>query len=122
MLNWNNPILDQVELGKRIRSARERVGMSQEALAEALGRDQKAMSEYETGKRKVPATDIPTFATILGVPFSYFFEGEFQMDELDQVLLQEFHTLPTTEDKHTALQAVRLISDTVRRHTPSRDE
>lgn len=117
MVNWNNLILDQVELGKRIRRARERVGMSQEALAEALERDQKAMSEYEAGKRKVPATDIPTFATILGVPFSYFFEGEFQTDELDQVLLQEFHTLPTTEDKQTALQAIRLISDTVRRHT-----
>ncbi len=122
MLNWNIVIMDQVELGKRIRRARERVGMSQEALAEALERDQKAMSEYETGKRKVPATDIPSFASILGVPFSYFFEGEFDMDELDQVLLQEFHTLPTTEDKHTALQAVRLISDTARRRASNADK
>ena len=117
MLNWNNVTLNQVELGKRIRRARERVGMSQEALAEALERDQKAVSEYETGKRKLPATDIPAFASILGVPFAYFFEGEFHLDELDQVLLQEFHTLPTTEDKQAALQAVRLISDTVRRHS-----
>jgi transcriptional regulator with XRE-family HTH domain len=117
MLNWNNVTLDQVELGKRIRQAREQIGMTQEALAEALHRDQKAVSEYEAGKRKVPATDIPNFALILGVPFAYFFESEVHMDELDQVLLQEFHTLPTMEDKHTALQAVRLISDAVRRHT-----
>lgn len=109
--------MDQRELGKRIRHARERVGLSQEELAEAVQRDQKAVSEYETGKRKLPATDIPTFASVLGVPFSYFFDGELHLDELDQVLLQEFHTLPTQEDKHTALQAVRLISDTVRRHT-----
>ncbi|MBZ0282479.1 MAG: helix-turn-helix domain-containing protein [Anaerolineae bacterium] len=119
MTNWNNNAVDQRELGKRIRQARERIGMSQEGLAEAVQRDQKAVSEYETGKRKLPAIDIPTFASILGVPFSYFFEGELHLDELDQVLLQQFHTLPTQEDRQTALQAVRLISDTIRRHTDS---
>jgi transcriptional regulator with XRE-family HTH domain len=122
MMNWNNVAVDQHELGQRIRSARERIGMSQEGLADAVQRDQKAVSEYETGKRKLPATDIPTFASVLGVPFSYFFEGELHLDELDQVLLQEFHTLPTLEDKHTALQAVRLIADTVRRHRLPSDE
>ena len=122
MMNWNNVAVDQHELGQRIRRARERIGLSQEGLAEAVQRDQKAVSEYETGKRKLPATDIPTFASVLGVPFSYFFEGEFQLDELDQVLLQEFHALPTLEDKNTALQAVRLIADTVRRHDSSSDE
>lgn len=121
MMNWNNEIVNQLELGKRIRRARERISMSQEALAEALGRDQKAISEYESGKRKLPATDIPTFAMVLGVPFSYFFEGELQLNELDQVLLQEFHTLPTVEDKQSALQAVRLISDIVRRHLHAQD-
>ncbi|MCA0457137.1 MAG: helix-turn-helix domain-containing protein [Chloroflexi bacterium] len=108
--------MNQVELGKLIRRARERISMSQEGLAEAVERDQKAISEYESGKRKLPATDIPTFAVVLGVPVSYFFEGEFEVDELDQVLLQEFHTLPTIEDKQTALQAVRLISNTIKRH------
>lgn len=117
MTNWNNNAVDQRELGKRIRQARERIGMSQEGLAEAVQRDQKAVSEYETGKRKLPAIDIPTFASVLGVPYSYFFEGELHLDELDQVLLQEFHTLPTQEDRQTALQAVRLISATVHRHT-----
>lgn len=116
MINWNNDSVNQVELGKLIRRARERIGMSQEGLAEAVERDQKAISEYESGKRKLPATDIPTFALVLGVSVSYFFEGEFQVDELDQMLLREFHTLPTMEDKQTALQAVRLISDTVKRH------
>jgi transcriptional regulator with XRE-family HTH domain len=91
--------------------------MSQEEFAHQVERDQKAVSEYENGKRKLPATELPTFARVLGVPVSYFFEGEFQADELDQLLLQEFHTLPTTEDRRTAIQAIRLISDTVKRHT-----
>lgn len=109
--------MKQTELGQRIRRARERVGMSQERFAEAIERDQKAISEYETGKRKIAAIELPHIASVLGVSISYFFEGEFQSDELDQVLLQEFHNLPTPEDKKAAIQAVRLISDTVKRHT-----
>jgi transcriptional regulator with XRE-family HTH domain len=113
----NVAFVNPIELGQRIRHARERIGMSQEALADAVERDQKAVSEYENGKRKLPATELPTFASVLGIPVSYFFEGEFQVDDLDQLLLQEFHTLDTYEDKHAAIQAVRLISDTVKRHT-----
>ncbi len=108
--------MNQLELGLRIRRARERISMSQEALADAVERDQKAVSEYENGKRKLPATDLPTFARALGVPASYFLEGEFSVDDLDQLLLQEFHALPTPADKQAAIQAVRLISDTVKRH------
>jgi transcriptional regulator with XRE-family HTH domain len=108
--------VNPLELGQRIRHARERINMSQEELATAVERDQKAVSEYENGKRKLLATELPTFARVLGIPVSYFFEGEYQVDDLDQLLLQEFHTLHTPEDKHTAIQAVRLISDTVKRH------
>lgn len=113
----NETLMDQVELGKRIRQARERIGMSQEALAEGVARDQKAVSEYENGKRKLPATDIPLFARVLGVPVSYFFDGEFQEDQLDQLLLQVFHTLPSAEDKQAAIQVIQVISDTAKRHS-----
>lgn len=116
MINWNKCV-NQVELGQRLRRARERIGMSQEALAEAVERDQKAVSEYENGKRKLPAAELPTFARVLGIPVAYFFEGEFQIDDLDQLLLQEFHSLSTLDDKQAAILAVRLISDTVKRHS-----
>lgn len=113
---WNEFSVDQIELGRRIRQARERIGMSQEALAEGVARDQKAVSEYENGKRKLPATELPTFGRVLGVPVSYFFEGEFEVNDLDQILLQVFHSLPTHDDKHTAIQAVQLIVETIKRH------
>ena len=108
--------VNQEELGLRIRRARERIGMSQEVLAEQIERDQKAVSEYENGKRKLPATELPTLARVLGVPVSYFFEGDFLIDDLAQLLLQEFHTLPTEADKQTAIQSIRLLSDTIKRH------
>lgn len=113
----NSTLVNQQELGLNIRRARDRIGMSQEALAEAVERDQKAVSEYETGKRKLPATELPKFAQVLGVPISYFFEGQFEMDDLAQLLLHEFHELPTAEDKQAAIQAVRLILETVKRHS-----
>lgn len=109
--------VDQSELGQRLRRARERIGMSQEALAEVTERDQKAISEYENGKRKLPAIALPTYARALGVPISYFFDDEFRVDDFDQLLLHEFHGLLSEEDKQAAIQAVRLIADVVQRHS-----
>jgi len=63
--------VNQIELGQRIRQARERISMSQEKFAEAIERDQKAISEYETGKRKIAAIEMPHIAAVLGVPISY---------------------------------------------------
>ncbi len=107
----------QAEIGQRIQQARERLGKSQRDFAEAVGKDQKAIYEYETGKRKVSAVELASFARALGVPVSYFYEGDFKVDDLDQVLLQEFHSLPTDKDKQAAIQSVQLLSDAIKRHS-----
>ncbi len=97
--------------GARIRQAREQLGMSQEQLAESVSKDQRAISEYENGKRKLSALDLPAFAHALNVPLSYFYGGEVQMDDMDRVILHEFQQLPTTQAKQTAIQIVRVLSD-----------
>ncbi len=109
----------QVEIGQRIRKARERVGMSQEDFAHAVNKDQRAISEYENGKRKVSASELSVFASVLSIPISYFYEGDFQIDELDQLVLQEFHKLPTVEAKEAVLQVLRIFSNTLKNHSPS---
>lgn len=119
MLNWNISVVSQVEIGQRIRKARERVGMSQEEFADAVNKDQRAISEYENGKRKVPATELSIFASVLSVPVSYFYEGDFQIDALDQMMLQEFHKLPSEEARQAALQVVRIFSTTLKKHSAS---
>ena len=117
MSNWNNNMASQAEIGHRIRKARERVGMSQEDFAHAVNKDQRAISEYENGKRKVSASELSIFASVLIVPVSYFYEGAFEIDELDQILLQEFHKLPTNEAKEAVLQVLRIFSNTLKNHT-----
>jgi transcriptional regulator with XRE-family HTH domain len=110
-------LVTQAELGQRIQRARERVGMSQRDFAQEVGKDQRAISEYENGIRRIPAIDLAHFAHVLGMPITYFYEGDFHTNELDQVLLQEFHTLPTEEDKRTIIETTRLLITAIKRHS-----
>jgi len=98
-------------LGERIRQARERAGISQEDLAIAVSKDQRAISEYENGKRKLSVTDLPVFARTLKVPVAFFYEGEPVLQDLDQAILEQFRRLPTPKAKEAAIEIVRIFSD-----------
>ncbi|MBK9123537.1 MAG: helix-turn-helix transcriptional regulator [Chloroflexi bacterium] len=98
-------------IGARIRQAREKIGLSQEAFAEAVGKDQTAISQYENGLRKLPAVELIRFAEVLIVPVSYFFGEDMTLDSLDQLMLTEFRKLPTIEAKQAAVQIVRLLRE-----------
>ncbi|GIL14738.1 MAG: XRE family transcriptional regulator [Chloroflexi bacterium] len=113
---WEASLVTQAEIGQRIRQARENIGMSQRDFSDAVKKDQTAISEYETGKRKVPATELSTFAQILQVPVSYFYEGEVLSEDVDQMLLNEFRKLPTLEAKQFVLQMVRALSSLFKQH------
>ena len=107
--------MDGILLGQRIRQARERLGLSQEEFAIAVSKDQRAISDYENGKRKLSATDLPTFARMLGVPLLYFYEGEMEFSgDLDRIILDEFQQLPTAEAKQYAIEFVRLFSQAIK--------
>jgi repressor LexA len=97
------------DLGRRIRRAREQLGLSQEELAERVSRDQRAISEYENGKRRLSVTDLPTFARVLDVPLMYFFEDDITARDLDRLLLDEFNSLPSPELQKYAIELLRLF-------------
>ncbi len=107
--------MDPKWFGWRIRQAREHKGMSQEDLAAAVSKDQGAISEYESGKRKLAATDLPLFATVLEVPLMYFFEPETDLHDSDAALLNYFHQLPTAEDQQAMIDVVRVVSTALQR-------
>jgi transcriptional regulator with XRE-family HTH domain len=98
--------------GRRLREARELRGISQDELAARIGKDQRAVSEYELGKRRVSALDLPALARELGVTITFFFETT-EADDLDTVLLTEFHRLPTASAKKAAIEIVRAFSDSL---------
>ncbi len=57
-----------VELGKRITRLRKENHITQVQLAETLGISQSAMTAYELGQRRVPASMLPTLGEIFKVP------------------------------------------------------
>lgn len=103
-------------LGSRIRQARDRLGLSQEELATLVSKDQRSVSEYETGKRRLSAIDLPRFAEALQVPIVFFFEGQIHQDDIDYAMLAQLKRLPTPESKQAAIDLVRTLADTLDLH------
>lgn len=106
--------MDPQSLGLRIRQARERQGLSQEELASSLDLGQRAISELENGKRRLPVTDLPDLARVLDVSILYFFGDEVHLDDLDIALIKVFHSLPNNQVRQTVVEIIRLLTHTYR--------
>lgn len=63
-----------VHVGSRVRLRRTLLGMSQEALGQAVGLTFQQIQKYERGANRVGASRLYEFSRILDVPVSYFFE------------------------------------------------
>lgn len=63
-------------LGERIRSVRERLGYSQQRLAELLGISRVTVSQMEAGRRKISASDLKRLSDILEMPADYLLNPE----------------------------------------------
>ena len=62
-------------IGKRVRARRILLGMSQEKLADALGRTFQQVQKYEKGVNRIGASRLLHMAAILDVNIEFFFEG-----------------------------------------------
>ena len=67
-----NPI--DVHVGNRIRLRRTLLGISQAALADALGLTFQQVQKYEKGANRVSSSRLLDMANVLDVTVSYFFE------------------------------------------------
>lgn len=76
--------MTQTDLGTRIREARERVGLSQEQVAEWLCIPRSSFSRIESGERRVDSLELQRLADLLGRSLDWFFEQE----EKDNVSLR----------------------------------
>ena len=69
--------------GKRLREERERLGLSQEELAEAAGVRRITVYQYERGDRR-PSTDFMVALLPAGLSLQYLFFGEHQVIDRDE--------------------------------------
>ena len=63
----------EIQLGERLRQARELAGFAQGEAAQALGITSAALSQYEGGKRRIEALKLDRIARLYGVSITYFF-------------------------------------------------
>lgn len=73
------------EVARRLRDAREYLGLSQEQVAKALKLSRPAVTNIENGSREVKALELDALARIYGKSVSYFLEGESADSEREQV-------------------------------------
>ena len=70
-----------MDIGKKLRDLRKSKGLKQEFLAEKLNISINAISQYETGKRKVDLDTLRKLAEILNVSTDYFLDDNYEMDD-----------------------------------------
>lgn len=65
-------MIDRTQLGLRIREARQRSGLSQLQLAEAMGISDKTVSAYEVGRVDPPLEALDKISQATSHPVAYF--------------------------------------------------
>ncbi len=73
--------IDQLDIGKRIQVARRESGLSQAQLAQEVGVSRVAISEMESGRRKVSSVELAALTGVLGQPASHFLGQEPEAEE-----------------------------------------
>ena len=58
----------------RLKEARKAAGLTQVAVAEALGTHQKYISKLETGERRIDPIELQELAGLYGKPLEFFLE------------------------------------------------
>lgn len=71
-------MITQVELARRLRSARINVGLSQEEVAAGLGVVRPTVSQIEAGKRGVSSIELARLAKLFRRPLGSFFDEGFE--------------------------------------------
>lgn len=76
MTQRGEPDEQRVAMASRLRDAREYLGMSQDEVAAALKLSRPAITNIESGSRKVEAIELDQLAQLYGRPITYFLSGE----------------------------------------------
>src|SRR5687768_13960285 len=73
-----------IHVGKQLRQRRTMLGLSQEALAKAVGITFQQVQKYEKGANAMSASRLYEFACFMRVPVAYFFDGLEHKTESDK--------------------------------------
>jgi Zn-dependent peptidase ImmA (M78 family)/transcriptional regulator with XRE-family HTH domain len=104
--------MDAAQLGSRLRAARDRRGLSQQAVADALGLPRTAITNIETGARAVSTLEITKLAELYGQTPAYFLAANEQ--EVEDLLVVLHRAAPEIEGTPEIKNEVSRILDLYR--------
>ncbi len=107
--------VDNKELGRRLKSAREAVRMTQEAVANHLKVSRPTVSQIEAGDRAVSSLDLDQFAYLYGRDIREFLSSEFE--EKKDVLAALYRANPDMIENEEVLDNLRMCVAMAREQT-----
>jgi transcriptional regulator with XRE-family HTH domain len=120
-----------IAVGKRLRSRRKELGLSQTALARDIEISAQKLRRYERGDDRIRTRDLFRAARHLEVPIGYFFcdlvaykDAEHEERDVDLVmqglqLLKLFCEIPDSDARAQLLQLLRHASREERPYRPA---
>lgn len=96
--------IDQNELARRLRAAREEAGISQQEAADTIGVHRTAISQMEAGNRSVSTLELTQLAALYGEPVTWFLSEQNARDE--DVLVALHRAAPGLENAPQAKREV----------------
>jgi len=97
--------LTREELGRRVRSARESCGLTQEQLGASADLSRLAIGQIESGSRSVSSIELDRIAYAVGRDIKSFFEGSFEEHDALSALFRSNAELTEKAELIDALQA-----------------
>lgn len=102
---------EDAALARRLREAREFLGLSQGDVSEVLGIPRASVSQMEAGKRKVSAAELRELARLYRRAPEYFLTGEAEIASDDATMQALFRTTSdlTDTDRKQVLNFARFL-------------
>ena len=102
---------EYVAMGARLRQAREYLGLSQEAVAGALGVPRASVSAMESGRRKVSSLELRDLACLYKRPLEWFYDDPAKPIPEDETVTALFRATKNLkqEDKEQVLRFAEFL-------------
>jgi transcriptional regulator with XRE-family HTH domain len=107
----NNSQSERERIAERLKEARQQSGLSQESAAKILGIQRPAISEIESGKRKVSAEEIIQFGKLYKVSINWLLLKEEELGHIDEELRVAARELSkmSEADRKKLLEILRIL-------------
>jgi transcriptional regulator with XRE-family HTH domain len=112
---------EPIELGRRLREAREYLGLSQEQVADHLRIPRPSVSQFEAGKRGISFLELKRLAALYRRPLEYFSNDDIPAaDDTADALFRTAQEL-SSDDREQVLRFAQFLRTAGPAKAPTRN-